>query len=78
VKTLFIGDIVGPEATTYVAGRLSVLREEHAMDLVVANAENCAVTDPDPAKGFGMTKELVELLFGSGVDVVTGGNHSWD
>lgn len=65
---LFIGD--------NVAERLPALREEHAVDLVIVNAENCAVTDPDPAKGFGMTAELVGVLFDSGVGVVTGGNHS--
>lgn len=78
MKMLFIGDIVGPEATEHVSTRLPDLREEHAVDLVVANAENCAVTGPDPAQGFGMTKQLAELLFDSGVDVITGGNHSWD
>ncbi len=69
---LFVGDIVGPEATAYVAGRLPELRREHGVDLAVANAENCAPS------GMGMTVELVELLFESGADVITGGNHSWD
>jgi len=39
---------------------------------VVANAENCAPS------GMGMTVELIELLFACGVDIITGGNHSWD
>lgn len=78
MKILFVGDIVDPEATEHVAKRLPGLREEHSVDLVVANAENCAVTDPYPAKGFGMTSRLAGLLFDSGVDVITGGNHSWD
>lgn len=69
---LFVGDIVGAEATAYVAERVPELRREHGVDLVVANAENCAPT------GLGMTVELVELLLGSGVDAITGGNHSWD
>jgi calcineurin-like phosphoesterase len=43
--------------------------------LVVANAENCAVTAPTPWRGFGMTAELVEQLLESGADVVTSGNH---
>jgi metallophosphoesterase (TIGR00282 family) len=69
---LFVGDIVGPEAAAYVAERVSELRREHEVDLVVANAENSAPS------GMGMTVELVELLLASGVDVITGGNHSWD
>lgn len=36
------------------------------------------MTGSDPKNGFGMTEELVGLLFGSGVDIITAGNHSWD
>lgn len=78
MNVLFIGDIVGPEATSYVAGRLPGLRREHGVDLVVANAENCLVSGPKIRQGFGMGVELVESLFGAGVDVVTSGNHAWD
>lgn len=78
MNVLFVGDIVGSEATRWLAGRLPELRREHGAQIVVANAENCAVTGPSPMSGFGMTSELVELLFSSGVDVITGGNHSWD
>lgn len=72
MNVLFIGDVVGSEATRYVASRVPDLRREHEVDLVVCNAENCAPT------GLGMTVELVDLLLESGVDVITGGNHSWD
>jgi 2',3'-cyclic-nucleotide 2'-phosphodiesterase len=72
VRVLFIGDVVGVEATRYVASRVPRLRREHGVDLVVCNAENCAPS------GLGTTVELVDLLIGSGVDVITGGNHSWD
>lgn len=78
MNVLFIGDIVGPEAARWLASRVPELRKKHSVDLVVANAENCAVTGPSPMNGFGMTTELVELLLNSGVDVLTGGNHSWD
>jgi metallophosphoesterase (TIGR00282 family) len=73
-----IGDIVGPDAVTYLAERLQGLRQAYDVDLVVANAENCAVTAPTPWKGFGMTAELVERLLEGGVDVITSGNHGWD
>jgi 2',3'-cyclic-nucleotide 2'-phosphodiesterase len=78
MKLLFIGDIVGPEATAYLAARLPQLRRTHAVDLVVANAENCSITGPHPDSGFGMRADAVEALFGAGVDVITSGNHAWD
>ncbi len=78
MNVLMIGDIVGPDATAYLAGRLPELRRAHDVDLVIANGENCAITAAAPGAGFGMTTELVDLLLGSGVDVLTSGNHGWD
>ena len=78
MNVLFIGDIVGPEATAWVAGRLPALRRDLTLDLVVANGENCAISAPTPWAGFGMTLALVEQLLSAGVDVVTSGNHGWD
>jgi metallophosphoesterase (TIGR00282 family) len=72
MNVLFIGDIVGDPATRYVADRLPELRARHGVDLIVANAENCA------ANGLGMGRAQVEYLLSQGVDVITGGNHSWD
>ncbi len=78
MNLLMIGDIVGPDAVTYLADRLPGLRRAYDVGLVVANAENCAVTAPAPWEGFGMRVELIERLLESGVDVVTSGNHGWD
>jgi calcineurin-like phosphoesterase len=61
-----------------LAGRLPQLRDEFEIDLVVVNAENCAVTGPSPVDGFGMTVEVVDTLLEGGTDAITGGNHSWD
>jgi metallophosphoesterase (TIGR00282 family) len=72
VIVLFFGDIVGAEATSYLGERMPQLRAYHRADLVVANAENCA------PNGLGMTVKQVEWLLDQGVDVITGGNHSWD
>jgi len=72
VIVLFVGDVVGSHATAVLAACLPELRAEHDADLVVANAENCAPS------GVGMSADSIELLLGSGVDVITGGNHSWD
>ena len=48
MNVFMVGDVVGPEAVEYLAERLPGLRWEHDLDLVVANAENCAVTAPTP------------------------------
>jgi 2',3'-cyclic-nucleotide 2'-phosphodiesterase len=72
VVVLFVGDLVGEEATLLLAKRLPALRAAHRIDIVIVNAENCAPS------GTGMTVGLLDLLFDRGVDVVTGGNHSWD
>ncbi|WP_245645971.1 YmdB family metallophosphoesterase [Pseudonocardia acaciae] len=69
---LFFGDVVGHEATRVLVERIAELGAEHAPDIVVVNAENCA---PD---GLGMGAEEVGMLLAAGVDVISGGNHSWD
>jgi metallophosphoesterase (TIGR00282 family) len=71
VKILFIGDIVGRPGRTAVKKALPALRERYSIDIVVANGENAA-------GGFGMTPEICEELYQTGVDVVTSGNHIWD
>ena len=78
MEILFIGDIVGAEAARWVASRVPQLREELALDRVIVNGENCVVTGPRPNDGFGLSAEIVDELLGGGVDVITGGNHTWD
>lgn len=78
MRLLFIGDIVGEVGVGLVTERLPSLRREHAVDVVVANGENMAVTGRTPFNGFGMTGDQVERLRAAGVDVVTSGNHAWD
>ena len=78
MNVLMVGDIVGPEAVVCLAERLPRLRRELELDLVIANAENCAVSGPVPRSGFGMAVGLVERLLEGGVDVITSGNHGWD
>ncbi|MEC3980508.1 YmdB family metallophosphoesterase [Amycolatopsis sp. H20-H5] len=69
---LFFGDVVGQEATEFLIKRLQQLRDHYRADLVIANAENSA---PD---GLGTTAWQADSLLAGGVDVITGGNHSWD
>jgi hypothetical protein len=72
MNVLFIGDIVGSRAVQELCARLPALRQQYAVDFVIANAENSA------SNGLGMFVSLNEVLFAHGVDVITGGNHSWD
>lgn len=67
----FIGDIVGRPGRSMVKTHLKALREEFGIDFVIANYENAS-------HGFGLTEKNAKELFGAGVDVMTGGNHSFD
>lgn len=78
MRILAVGDVVGAEAADWLAARLPRLREEHRLDWVVVNAENCAVTGPSPMNGFGITTKVLDVLLAGGADAITGGNHSWD
>jgi metallophosphoesterase (TIGR00282 family) len=71
VRILFIGDIVGRPGRELVKRGLAAISEHHAIDFVVANAENAAA-------GFGITREIGDHLLDWGVDVMTSGNHIWD
>jgi calcineurin-like phosphoesterase len=71
VKLLFIGDIVGQPGRRAVAELVPKLRQQHALDFVIANGENSA-------GGSGITPKTAEELFSAGVDVITSGDHLWD
>src|SRR5438876_3939465 len=71
VKVLFIADIVGQPGRRAVKELLPKLRQEHGLDLVVANGENAA-------GGSGITVKTAEEIFSAGVDIMTSGDHLWD
>jgi metallophosphoesterase (TIGR00282 family) len=71
VKLLFIGDIVGQPGRRAVAELLPKLRQQHALDFVIANGENSA-------GGSGITPKTAGEIFSAGVDVITSGDHLWD
>jgi metallophosphoesterase (TIGR00282 family) len=71
VKLLFIGDIVGQPGRRAVKELVPKLREQHALDFVIANGENSA-------GGSGITPKIAEEIFSAGVDVITTGDHLWD
>lgn len=65
---LMIGDIVGRPGRRAIAALLPALRQQEQIDLVIANAENCA-------GGRGLTPATADELLGYGVHVLTSGNH---
>ncbi|KMQ51443.1 Phosphoesterase [Chitinispirillum alkaliphilum] len=70
MKILFIGDIFGNPGRRALAEKLSSLVDEHKADVCIGNGENSA-------GGRGMTGNLFKKLRKYGLQVVTGGNHSF-
>ncbi|MDX2109190.1 MAG: TIGR00282 family metallophosphoesterase [Verrucomicrobiota bacterium] len=70
-KLLFLGDIVGKPGRDAVIKRLPQLRQDWALDFVVANGENSAA-------GAGISGAIARDLFAAGVDAITLGDHVWD
>jgi metallophosphoesterase (TIGR00282 family) len=68
VRILHIGDIVGKPGRRIVVELIAQLRQDHDLDLVIANAENIA-------GGSGITPQIYRQLVRGGVDCVTLGDH---
>ena len=71
MRILFIGDIVGRSGRAVLLERLGALVQDWKLDFVAINGENAA-------GGFGITEAIYQEFIDAGVDVITGGNHSWD
>ncbi|MFH0774782.1 MAG: TIGR00282 family metallophosphoesterase [bacterium] len=70
MRALFIGDVIGKKGRRLVSAITPALRKEKQIDLVIANGENAA-------GGFGLTKKTADELLSGGVDLLTGGNHTF-
>jgi metallophosphoesterase (TIGR00282 family) len=66
-----IGDVIGNPGRRAIRALVPALRQEHSIDMVIANGENTA-------GGFGLTLDTASELLDNGVDVLTSGNHIWD
>ena len=67
----FIGDVVGRPGRKIIKDNLEKIKAEHNIDFIIANGENAS-------HGFGLTIESAKDLLKSGIDLITGGNHSFD
>ncbi len=70
MRILVVGDIHGKPGREILRALLPRLRREHEAAFVIANGENAA-------GGAGISPDVVQEIFEAGVDVVTGGNHTW-
>lgn len=71
MRIAFIGDVVGKPGREMLEKHLKTIRDEHKLDFVIVNYENAS-------HGFGLTSKNCNELFSYGIDVMSGGNHSWD
>lgn len=70
MKVLAIGDVVGSVGCKFLMEKLPQLKRKENINFVVCNGENSS-------DGNGITPASAKLLFSAGVDVITGGNHSF-
>jgi 2',3'-cyclic-nucleotide 2'-phosphodiesterase len=70
MRILFIGDVFGNLGKRVLAERLPSLLKEHSVEVCIANGENVA-------GGNGLTHNLICKLRKFGVNIITGGNHSF-
>ncbi|MGS4946676.1 TIGR00282 family metallophosphoesterase [Meridianimarinicoccus sp. RP-17] len=71
MKILFLGDVMGRSGRSAIRDRLPGLRERLCADFVIVNGENAT-------SGAGLSAEHAKLLFESGADCVTLGDHAFD
>ena len=70
MRILALGDIVGHVAIDYLAEKLWAFRAQNKIDFCVANGENAT-----EIRGISATD--AEDIFGTGVDLITLGNHAF-
>ena len=70
IKILAVGDVFGAPGCEFIRRNLRRIKNAENADLVIVNAENSC-------NGSGLDREQADLLFASGADVLTGGNHSF-
>src|SRR4051812_30835143 len=71
MKVLFLGDVVASAGRDVIRELVPGLRKSENLTFVIANGENAA-------GGLGIEEKSAHDLFEAGVDLITGGNHSWD
>ena len=71
MRIIFVGDVFGKPGRRTLKNLLPVAKKQFSPDFVVVNSENAA-------HGAGLTEKIVNEIFDMGVDIQSGGNHSFD
>ena len=71
MRIAFIGDVVGRPGRDMLKKYLPKIKEDENIDFVIVNYENAS-------HGFGLTAKNANELISYGIDVMSGGNHTWD
>lgn len=70
MNILVIGDIVGDSGVNMAINHVRNLKKEYGAQFCIINGENACSNN-------GLTKEKAQILFDSGADVITLGNHAF-
>ena len=71
MRILFLGDVVGRSGRQAILKRLSKIRYDLSIDIVVVNCENAT-------SGRGLSPEHAKLMLQTGIDCITLGDHAFD
>ncbi len=71
MKIAFCADVVGRPGRLMLKRYVEKVKKEHEIDLFIINYENAS-------HGFGLSAKNAKELFKLPIDVMTGGNHTWD
>lgn len=70
MNILCIGDVCGNVGCEHLSRVLPTIKRQEKIDFIIANGENSA-------DGNGILPHSASLLFDAGIDVITGGNHTF-
>ena len=69
MRVLAVGDVCAPDGCRMALRFIPQLKARENIDFIIVNGENSAA-------GNGITPQSADILFASGADVITGGNHT--
>jgi metallophosphoesterase (TIGR00282 family) len=72
ITVLFVADVVGQAGCEILIKKVPELKEDYSVDFIIANGENAN------NNGKGITLNIAKRFFEAGVDIITGGNHTWE
>ncbi len=71
IRILMLGDIVGEEGVNFVCKHIPEIKKQENIQFCIVNGENSH-------QGKGINDAITHQLLNAGVNVITGGDHSFD